>query len=372
MEKSNDKKQAIIKVDENVIHVNGELNMGNTANFFKETLAFAHKYPGKEIVLDLSKLREIDSAGSTAIHVLENKCRKIGISMISMGASSVVKTKLDLFKNHDGITTAPDKNTSGFVEKTGEKVHYFIFSTLKRFIQLSADTLYWSFTDVFNTRYRRKGEFVKQAHEVGVNAIPIVVAMSFIIGLVLALQSASQLRNFGANIYIVDLVVISMMGEMGPLITAILVAGRSGSSIAAEIATMKVTNELDALVTMGFNPVRFVVVPKMLGSVFTLPFLTILANMAGILGGAIAANIYLDITPEIFFNRMSVSLYNKDIITGIIKSIVFAGIIVLTGSYFGFIVERGAEGVGKVTTKSVVAAISLVIIADSIMGLLFY
>lgn len=372
MEKSNDKKNAILDVEEDVVHVHGELNMDTAGMFYKEALTFVHGYDGKEIILDLSNLKGIDSAGATAIHVLENKCKDNGVKIVFMGAAPSIKIKLDLFKNRQENISTTGKKKTGLIEKTGEKVHGFVFGTLKRFIQLSADTLYWSFTDIFNTRHRRKGEFVKQAHEVGVNAIPIVVAMSFIIGLVLALQSASQLRNFGANIYIVDLVVISMMGEMGPLITAILVAGRSGSSIAAEIATMKVTSELDALVTMGFNPVRFVVVPKMLGSVFTLPFLTILANMAGILGGAIAANIYLDITPEIFFNRMSVSLYNKDIITGIIKSIVFAGIIVLTGSYFGFIVERGAEGVGRVTTKSVVAAISLVIIADSIMGLIFY
>lgn len=162
------------------------------------------------------------------------------------------------------------------------------------------------------------------------------------------------------------------MGEMGPLITAILVAGRSGSSIAAEIATMKVTSELDALQTMGLNPLRFIVLPKLYGSIFTLPFLTILANVSGILGGALAAYIYLDISPATFFSRMGESLYNKDIITGMVKSIVFANIIVLTGSFYGFHVDKGAEGVGRVTTQSVVVAISLVIVADMILGLLFY
>jgi phospholipid/cholesterol/gamma-HCH transport system permease protein len=159
---------------------------------------------------------------------------------------------------------------------------------------------------------------------------------------------------------------------MGPLITAILVAGRSGSSIAAEIATMKVTAELNALKTMGLNPVRFVVVPKLYACLLTMPFLIILANVFGIVGGGVAAYIYLDITPEIFFNRMGSVMQNKDLITAFVKSQVYASLIVLTGSFFGFSVVRGAEGVGKVTTKAVVVSISLVILADSILGLLFY
>jgi phospholipid/cholesterol/gamma-HCH transport system permease protein len=163
-----------------------------------------------------------------------------------------------------------------------------------------------------------------------------------------------------------------MMREMGPLITAILVAGRSGSAIAAEIATMKVTSELDALTTMALNPIRFVVVPKMHGAIATLPFLTVLANLMGIIGGMVVAYFYLDISPDIFMNRMSESLFIRDILTGFAKSLFFAGIIVLTGTYYGFHVDKGAEGVGKVTTSAVVVAITLVIIADSIFGLLFY
>jgi len=159
---------------------------------------------------------------------------------------------------------------------------------------------------------------------------------------------------------------------MGPLITAIMVAGRSGSSIAAEIATMKVTSETDALKTMGMNPVRFVIVPKMYAGFLTMPFLTILADLMGILGGLLIASSYLDISPVVFINRMQESLLLKDIITGILKSLVFSYLIVLTGSYYGFRVQKGAAGVGKVTTNAVVVAISMVIVADSIIGLLIY
>ncbi len=154
------------------------------------------------------------------------------------------------------------------------------------FILLAANIFYWGITDIFKPR-ARKGEFVNQAVLIGVNAVLIVVFLTFVIGYVIALHSAGQLRTFGANIFVVDLVVFSILSQMGPLITAILVAGRSGSAIAAEIATMKVTAELDALKTMGLNPNRFVVVPKLYACMLTMPFLIVFANVAGIFGGGL-------------------------------------------------------------------------------------
>jgi phospholipid/cholesterol/gamma-HCH transport system permease protein len=279
---------------------------------------------------------------------------------------------MELFRPVAVNFTNPREKKEGLFMVLGEKTSHFFTEYVISFLYLVSDILYWSIKDLFSRKHRRKGEVINQAISIGVNALPIVMAMAFIIGLVLALQSSFQLRNFGANVYIVDLTVIAMMAEMGPLITAIMVAGRSGSSIAAEIATMKVTAETDALQTMGLNPIRFVVIPKIYGSLITLPFLTILACMAGIIGGAVAANFYLDITPEIFFNRMPLVLYQKDILTGIFKSLCFAFIIVITGTFFGFKVKEGAEGVGKSTTSAVVAAIALVIIADLVLGILFY
>jgi len=218
----------------------------------------------------------------------------------------------------------------------------------------------------------RRGEVINQAVLIGVNAVPIVGLMAFLIGAVLAMQSAYQLRDFGANIYIVDLTVIAMMREMGPLITAVLVAGRSGSAIASEVATMKITEEMDALKTMGLNPVRFVIVPKMQAGVLTIPLLTIIADVMGIAGGMLIAYVFLDITPIVFFNRMGESLFNRDIFTGIVKSVVFIIVIVQTSSFSGTLAERGATDVGRVTTMAVVLSISMVILADSILGLIFY
>jgi phospholipid/cholesterol/gamma-HCH transport system permease protein len=358
-------------VEGNVVQLQKTLTIGNTADFLKDIETFFKKNRRADLKVDLTQLQSFDSAGALAIHSLAKTASRYDISLSIQNASNEIQSKLDLFQPVETKTQSPDSQ-GPFLLRLGEKAAHFLSEYVATFFFLLADILFWSVKDLFHNKQRRKGEVVNQAMSIGVNAVPIVMAMTFIIGLVLALQSSSQLRNFGANIYIVDLTVIAMMAEMGPLITAILVAGRSGSAIAAEIATMKVTSEIDALRTMGLNPLRYVVVPKIYGSLITLPFLTILASVAGIIGGATAAHIYLGITPEIFINRMPEALFQKDIITALVKSIVFALIIVVTGTFYGFKVQEGAEGVGKSTTSSVVAAITLVIVADSILGLLFY
>lgn len=349
----------------------GSLTFSNAAEFISEMLTRLSGYNEFNLTINLDRLGDLDSAGTTSIYFLSGKVSEKNVEVNVQGGNESVRKKLEIFKYPKHYTTKSEQKI-GFFENIGDKAIYFFKNYVLSYIILTADVLYWSVNDLFRPKARRKGEFYNQAVLIGVNAVLIIAVMAFIIGLVLALQSANQLRDFGANIYIVDLTVIAMMSEMGPLITAILVAGRSGSAIAAEIATMKVTSEIDALTTMGLNPIRFVVVPKMYGSVVTMPLLTIIANIMGIAGGMLVAFLYLDIAPLVFIRRMGESLYNRDIIIGITKSLVFAAIIVLTGSFYGFRVDKGAEGVGRVTTSSVVLAISLVIIADSILGIIFY
>jgi phospholipid/cholesterol/gamma-HCH transport system permease protein len=358
-------------LEDNTLKLGGKLSLGEVNQLIYNLENILRNYKGEQLLINLDELDYVDSAGITAIYYLNDKYSLHGITVKIEGGSDNIRRKLDLFKLGKTNKTQLDSKP-GLFERLGTIAIFLFNEYLLGFFQLAADITYWSVADLFRKPMRRKGEFVNQALLIGVNAVLIVGAMSFIIGFVLALQSAAQLRSFGANIYIVDLTVIAMMCEMGPLITAIMVAGRSGSSIAAEIATMKVTSETDALRTMGLNPVRFVIVPKMYGSILTMPFLTIIADILGIAGGLVIAVVYLDISPVVFVHRMQESLYMKDIIFGVIKSIVFAYLIVITGSYFGFRVKQGAEGVGKVTTIAVVVSISLVIIADSIMGLIFY
>lgn len=362
---------ASYSLDNTVLKLRGRLTLESINELLLGINKELKKYTNDLLTINLDGLDDVDSGGITAIYHLHDQVRQKGISVQLEGGSNDVRSKLELF-HPEKQDMPPVRGKQGFFEHLGSLSTYLFKTYFLDFLQLTADITYWSVNDLFSRKTSRKGDFPNQAVLIGVNAVLIVATMSFIIGLVLALQSAAQLRSFGANIYIVDLTVIAMMSEMGPLITAIMVAGRSGSAIAAEIATMKVTSETDALRTMGLNPVRFIIVPKMHGGILTMPFLTVIADIAGIAGGLLIAVTSLDISPVVFFHRMEESLYLRDIVFGVIKSLVFISIIVITGSFFGFRVQNGAAEVGRVTTTAVVAAISLVIIADSIMGLLFY
>jgi phospholipid/cholesterol/gamma-HCH transport system permease protein len=351
--------------------ISEKLGITETGSFLKNATKKLEHFKDPELVINLDKIGNIDSAGVMAIFFLVKKLSSPGTSVKLEGGSPALKRKLELF-SPERTVRGKKPEIPGFAELTGKRVIEFFTSYVYGFLELAANIFYWAAHDLFKSRTTRKGEFVHQSVLIGANAALIIVSMSFAIGLVLAMQSAGQLKLFGADIYIVDLVVIAMMSQMGPLIAAILIAGRSGSAIAAEIASMKVSSELDALSTMGLNPVRFVIVPKLYAALFTMPFLIVFANVAGIAGGATAAYYSLDISPDIFVNRMESIMQNKDLLTGFVKSQVYASIIVLTGSFYGLRVERGAEGVGRVTTVAVVVSLSLVILADSILGLLFY
>ncbi|NLP11580.1 ABC transporter permease [bacterium] len=267
--------------------------------------------------------------------------------------------------------TGKEEAPAGLLERFGEMALARGKEVLE-YLFLTADAIYYTALGLFNRKNYRKGEFTNQCIQIGMNAFPIVALIAFLIGFILALQSAAQLRQFGAAIYVADLIAISMTREMGPLITAIIFSGRSGSAIASEIATMKVTEETDALKSMGLNPIAYVLTPKIYAIVLMMPLLTILSVVIGILGAMVIGWSYLEISPESFYREVLTVLYLRDITTGLVKSLVFAWLIALTGAYYGFRVRGGAEAVGRATTASVVTSIFLVILADSILGLVFY
>jgi phospholipid/cholesterol/gamma-HCH transport system permease protein len=190
-------------------------------------------------------------------------------------------------------------------------------------------------------------------------------------GVVIAYQGADQLQRFGANIYIADLVGLSMLRELSPLLTAIIIAGRSGSAYAAQIGTMKVTEEIDALRTIGVSPQELLVLPKMLALIIALPLLTVYADVTGILGGMLMASTKLDVSFDVFIDRLGDAVSISSFLTGIVKAPVFAAIIALVGCFQGFQVGGSADSVGRQTTLSVVQAIFLVILADALFSLVF-
>ena len=231
---------------------------------------------------------------------------------------------------------------------------------------LLVESFYWIFVGPFKQQPVRLTAVFNQMMAIGIAASPIVFVLSFAIGVMLAIQGIHSLKTFGAESQVVVGIALSVTREFGPLITGILVAGRSGSALAARIATMQVSQEVDALRVMGINPVRYLVAPGLLAMLIMLPALTFLADLAGLLGGAVYTSIELGLGYYPYLDRTLAALTTEDIFQGLLKSVVFAIIIVMVGVTNGFQVSGGAEGVGRVTTRSVVLSISYIVLADMI------
>jgi len=249
-----------------------------------------------------------------------------------------------------------------------------LLAHLSSIYALVVSTFYWACVAPF-----QKGKkIVKRSHLfyqcvfIGNKSVSIVFLVSLFIGMIMAMQIAYLLRKFGVVMYVGSLVGVSVCRELGPLMTAIVIAGRAGAAITAEIGTMKVAEEVDALEVMGINPIRYLVVPRLLALVIMLPCLTIFADLVGIYGGYLIGHYSVGVPTGLYFQKTIDALILKDIWTGLVKSVVFALIIGFIGCYEGLIVEGGAEGVGKSTTISVVASITLIIFTDCVLTSLFY
>ena len=213
---------------------------------------------------------------------------------------------------------------------------------------------------------------VRQMLEIGVDALPMVALMAICTGFILAMQGASELQRLGAMHYVIDLVAVGFTRELGPLLTAIAVSGRSGSAFAAEIGTMKVSEELDSLRVMAFEPVEFLLAPKYLAALISVPCLSIISNACGILAGGLFMFFSTRLAPPLYLRYVLDSIVLRDVITGLIKSVAFATIIAHVGCLEGFRVSGGPDAVGRSTTSAVVKSTFLVIVADAVFTAIFY
>jgi phospholipid/cholesterol/gamma-HCH transport system permease protein len=237
---------------------------------------------------------------------------------------------------------------------------------------LAARAAYYTLVAPFQGKPLRLERAISQAMDTGVRALPILSLITFFIGLILAMQAAYELRRFGALSAIATAVAVSMSRELGPLITAIVVIGRSGSAFAAEIGTMKVSEEIDALETMAISPIRFLVAPKFLAMMVMLPCLTIWANAMGILGGSLFGVVHADFTFLRYLRASIDALLLRDITTGLVKSVMFGITITAVGCLEGLSTGAGAEQVGRSTTRAVVMSIFLVVVVDLFFTALFF
>ncbi|MDD3905276.1 MAG: ABC transporter permease [Candidatus Omnitrophica bacterium] len=239
-------------------------------------------------------------------------------------------------------------------------------------LALFFDTIYWLIVGPLKNKFVKADSIFSQMVFAGVGSLMITSFVAFFTGIVIAMQSAYQLARFGANIYVAPMVAVALARELAPVLTALVVTGRVGAAIAAELGTMKVTEQIEALETMALNPVRFLVVPRFLALLIMLPCLTVLADIIGIFGGFLVGVFNLHLDPYRYITFSFKYMQWKDVWTGLVKSVVFAITIAMVGCHTGLKTKGGAEGVGKATTMSVVTSFILIILFDCILTGLFY
>jgi phospholipid/cholesterol/gamma-HCH transport system permease protein len=350
----------------------GRIALDNLHAFISEVQTLLDKQIPAALTVDLAGVDFLDSAGALALIELEAKVQASSITYELVNPSDKVRGIMGLI-DPKALTTAPlitDRKTGNFLERLGDET-LLILHDFKRVVIFLGELLGALTYALFHPRAVRWQDVLSYMKRAGVDGLPIVGLISLLLGLILAFMSSIQLKQFGANIYVASLLAIAIVKELGPIMTAILVAGRSGSAFAAEIGTMMVNEEVDALTTMGFTPVRFLAVPKVLAAMIVVPLLTIYADLFGILGGVIVGVLGLDLTVYTYLKETQRSLNLVDIITSLIKSGVFAVLIAGIGCQRGFEVRGGAEAVGSATTSAVVAAIFLIIVTDSAFALVF-
>lgn len=333
----------------------------------KEIRAALQSFPeGRVEVLDASRVGQVDTWG---IMQLQNLERESGAKLV---LDETQKKVFDFLAEKEVAPDAPEKGSAltqavealGRMASEGWKTTFGILS-------LVGEVSICFARNIVNPRAFRFHSIVRHIEETGLRALPIIALLAVLISCVIAYQAATQLERFGATIFTVDLTVISILREMGVLVTAIMVAGRSGSAFAAEIGVMKLREEVDALKTMGFNPVEVLVLPRLIAMMLTLPMLAFIADIVGLMGGGIVAILLLDIPIDQYIDRVDQVAKPMMFFVGLIKAPVFAFLITIVGAYQGMNVSGSAESVGKLTTVAVVQSIFLVIMADALFSIMF-
>jgi len=324
----------------------------------------------KDIVIDGAAITALDTSGAWLLHRTIRELEQRGLHVTINGLRPEFGALMQLIVSCAMEPEASPSSAPDWLARIGRHSWQALLgaSGMMAFIGECAIILLRSLIQPRRIRWR---PILHNLQAAGFEALPIVGLLSFLMGFVIAYQGADQLQRFGANIFIVDLVGLSMLRELSPLLTAIIVAGRSGSAYAAQIGTMKVTEEIDALRTIGVGPIELLVLPKMLALIIALPLLTLFADVAGVLGGMLMARSKLDVSFDVFLNRLGDAVSLSSFLTGIGKAPVFAAIIALVGCYQGFQVGGSADSVGRQTTVSVVQSIFLVILADALFSVVF-
>lgn len=324
-------------------------------------------------VIDITGLTRIDTAGAWVLVDLQKNAAVKGIELTIEGANEAQAQLIDVVRCSMPPLDAVEPKAKSIVDQveTFGRTVARSARTAVELISFLGQVVATMAGIVIRPRRLRLTSLVHHCQEVGLNAVPIVALMAFLIGVVLAFQGSAQLRQFGAEVFVVDLIAVSVLRELGILLTAIIVAGRSGSAFTAAIGSMKMREEIDAMRTLGLDPVTILVVPRVLALMLMLPALGFIADISGLIGGALMSWIELGVSPAVFQSRL---VSNTDVWhfgVGMIKAPFFALIIGIIGCYEGMMVGGNAESLGRLTSTSVVLSIFMVIVMDAMFSIFF-
>jgi phospholipid/cholesterol/gamma-HCH transport system permease protein len=355
---------------ETTVHLHGAMDHSSAPGLIHRLGAEFDPPSGAPVVVDLRRVPYMDEFGVLVVLELKKMTTDRRGHFRVVGADGKVKETLFLVGFESlGKKVERNENRQPPMARLGEAT-IDKFSEFKYMI-FFLGSLCVALCQVFiHPRSLRTGDLFLNMQRAGVNALPIVGLISFLLGLIMAFMSSAQLQQFGAGVYVASLVSLAMTRELGPIMTAIIVAGRSGAAFAAEIGSMKVSEEIDALTTMGFDPVRFLAVPKVLAAALMVPVLTLFSDVFAMAGGLIVGIFMLDLSGGAYITQTINTLTLFDVFWGVGKSFVFAFLIAWIGCLKGFQVRGGAAAVGEAATSAVVSGIFTIIVADSLFAVI--
>jgi phospholipid/cholesterol/gamma-HCH transport system permease protein len=355
--------------DGETIRLTGDLRMHDAAAIWRDLRNEMSSAPG-DVTFDLRRVRVADGSVMALVVQLRAELVERGVKAELVCANERVETIVNLYAGHEGVARGTKRKPESAIAHVG-RATIDVKNEAKAIFDFLGSMVLAGYTLVKHPRAGHWKEVTPLVERTGADAVPIVLLINFLVGFIMALQSANQLKTFGANIYVADLVGIALTRELAPLMTAIIVCGRSGAAFAAEIGSMKVDEEIDALRTLGIRPFNWLVVPRTVALVFVLPVLTLMGDFVGVLGGLIVGITDLDLTPEGYVIETLRAVRGSDVLSGLLKSVAFAIAIALIACQQGFAATGGAEGVGKRTTSTVVTCLFSLVLIDALFTFFF-
>ncbi len=356
--------------DGGVLALSGDLATQDAAAIWKRLRKELGRKKGGALTIDLSRVGSVDGGVMALIVALRAELTDRGAKVEIAEAPEHVEPLVELYGGRKPPERHKPRKPESTIAQIGRATLTYLHE-LKGVLAFFGEMVVSAVGLVKNPRSGHLREVPPLVERTGADAIPIVVLINFLVGFVMAYQSAKQLKMFGANIYVADLVGISLTRELAPLMTAIIVCGRSGAAFAAEIGSMKVNEEIDALRTLGLTPFGWLVVPRIVALVLVVPLLTLIADFVGITGGLLVGILDLDLTPQGYVIETLKAVKGWDVLTGLFKSIVFSIAIALIACQQGFAASGGAEGVGKRTTSTVVTSLFALVMIDALFTVIF-